>query len=184
MNLIPPFHWTAIPLRSWRSRIFSKIIPNRRGSVDSHTIWGLDASSTLPLRCCYDPTSTMKIWLRLVYANGDVAATLLRPWRRSFAFVALLYPFYMESEIPIRFYYDLGASTVLLLRFYCALVVSATIRVILTKISNHSGIAVQWNGRGLQKYLKFDMSLHLRPYFTLCVRLENGMVRLNMHSHV
>ena len=33
--------------RSWRSRIFSKIIPNRRGSVDSHTIWGLDASSTL-----------------------------------------------------------------------------------------------------------------------------------------
>ena len=26
----PPFHWTAIPLRSWRSRIFSKIIPNRR----------------------------------------------------------------------------------------------------------------------------------------------------------
>ena len=27
----PPFHWTAIPLRSWRSRIFSKIIPNRRG---------------------------------------------------------------------------------------------------------------------------------------------------------
>ena len=31
--------------------------------------------------------------------------------------------------------------------FY-ALVVSATIRVILTKISNGSGIAVQWNGRG------------------------------------
>ena len=30
----PTFHWTAIPLRSWRSRIFSKIIPNRRESVD------------------------------------------------------------------------------------------------------------------------------------------------------
>ena len=74
----------------------------------------------------------MKIWLRLVYADGDVAATLLRPWRWSYAFVALLYPFYIESEIPIRFYY--------------ALAVSATIRVILTKISNRSGIAVQWNG--------------------------------------
>ena len=92
--LKPPFHWTAIPLRSWRSRIFSKIIPNRRGSVGNHTIWGLDLSSTLPLRCCYDPTTTMKIWLRLVYADGDVAATLLRPWRWSYAFVAFLYPFY------------------------------------------------------------------------------------------
>ena len=56
----------------------------------------------------------MKIWLRLVYADRDVAATLPRPWRLSYAFVALLYPFYIESEIPIRFYYDLGASTALL----------------------------------------------------------------------
>ena len=87
----------------------------------------------------------MKIWLRLVYADGDVAATLLRPWRWSYAFAALLYPFYIESEIPIRFYYDQGASTALLLSFYCALAVSATIRDILTKISNRSGIAVQWN---------------------------------------
>ena len=38
----------------------------------------------------------MKIWLRLVYADGDVAATLLRPTRWSYAFVALLYPFYTE----------------------------------------------------------------------------------------
>ena len=92
----------------------------------------------------------MKIWLRLVYADDDVAATLLRPWRWNYAFVALLYPFYIESEIPIRFYYDQGASTALLhvLRFYCAFAVSATIRVILTKISNRSGIAVQWNGEG------------------------------------
>ena len=87
----------------------------------------------------------MKIRLRLVYADGDVAVTLLRPWRWSYAFVALLYPFYLESEIPIRFNYDKGASTALLLRFYCALAVSATIRVILTKISNRSGIAVHWN---------------------------------------
>ena len=55
---------------------------------------------------------------------------------------------YIESEIPIRFDYDQDASTALLLRFYCALVVSATIRVILTKFSNRSGIAVQWNGGG------------------------------------
>ena len=59
-----------------------------------------------------------------------------------------MYPFSFESEIPIRFYYDLGVLTALLLRFYCALAVSATIRVILTKISNRSGIAVQWNGGG------------------------------------
>ena len=90
----------------------------------------------------------MKIWLRLVYADGDVAATLLRPWRWSYAFVALLYPFYIEFEITIRFYYDLSVSTALLLRFYCALAVSATIRVNLAKISNRSGIAVKWNGAG------------------------------------
>ena len=61
----------------------------------------------------------MKIWLRLVYADDDVpvVATLLRPWRWSYAFVALLYPFYIKYEIPIRFYYDQGASTALILRF-------------------------------------------------------------------
>ena len=64
--------------------------------------------------CCYNPTTTKKIWLRIVYADGDVAATLLRPWRWSYVFVALLYPFYIESEIPIRFYYDQGASIALL----------------------------------------------------------------------
>ena len=112
------FHWTAIPLRSWRSWIFSKIITNRRGSVDSHTIWGV----TLPVRFHYAAATLLlrshcdNKDLSLVYADGDVAATLLRPWRWSYAFVALLYPFYIESEIPIRFYYDLGASTALLLR--------------------------------------------------------------------
>ena len=112
----------AIPLHSWRSRVFSKIIPNHRGSVDSHTGFGdltlpvcfHYASTTLPLRCCYDPTTTMKIWLRLVYAVGNVVATLLRSWRWSYAFFALLYPFYIESEILVRFEYDLGASTALL----------------------------------------------------------------------
>ena len=55
--LKPPFHWTANLLRSWRSSIFSKIIPNRCGSVDSHMIWGLDASSTLPIRFYYAATT-------------------------------------------------------------------------------------------------------------------------------
>ena len=44
--------------------------------------------------------------------------------------------------------YEQGAFSAFLHRFYCALAVSATIRVILTKISNRSGIAVQWNGGG------------------------------------
>ena len=84
ISLNPPFHWTAISLRSWRSQIFSKTIPNRRRSIANHTIWGHDAYSTLPLRFyyasttlllhfCYDPTTTMKIQLRLVYADGDAA---------------------------------------------------------------------------------------------------------------
>ena len=111
--------------------------------MDCHTIWRLDASkyasTTLSLRSCYDPIMTMKIWLRLVYADGDVAAALLRPWRWSYAFAALLYPF---------LYRIYNSDTLLLLhwRFYCALAVSVTICVILTKISNRSGIAIQWNG--------------------------------------
>ena len=58
----------------------------------------------------------MNIWLCLVFADGDVAATLLRPWQWSYALVALLYPFFItvEFEIVIRFYYDLRASTELL----------------------------------------------------------------------
>ena len=43
------------------------------------------------LHCCYDLTSTMNIRLHIVYADGDAAATLLRPKRWSYAFVALLY---------------------------------------------------------------------------------------------
>ena len=139
----PTFHWTAIPLRSWRSRIFSKIIPNRRGFGDlTLPVRFHYASTTILLRCCHDPTTTMKSQLRLVYADGDVAATLLRPWRWSYAFVALLYALYLEFEIPICFYYDLGASTTLLLRScrFC------TILVLFAKISNRSGIAIQWNG--------------------------------------
>ena len=56
------------------------------------------ASTTLPLRFCYDPTATMKIRLRLVFADGYAAATLLRPRRWSYTFAELLYPFYIKSE--------------------------------------------------------------------------------------
>ena len=55
----------------------------------------------LLLRCCYDPTTKMKIRLRLVYTNGDVAATLLRPRRWSYAFVALLYHFEIKYEVQL-----------------------------------------------------------------------------------
>ena len=41
----------------------------------NHTIWRVGASTTLPLRFCYQPTTTMKIRLRLVYADGDAATT-------------------------------------------------------------------------------------------------------------
>ena len=122
---------THPPLSTWRrfryahgdlgfSLNYSKSPLKRRQPHDLGTWRFHYASSTLPLRSCYDPTTTMKIWLRLVYADGDVAATSLRPWRWSYAFVALLYSFYIESEIPILFYYDLGASTAplpFLLRF-------------------------------------------------------------------
>ena len=70
----PPFNWTTIQLRLWRSSIFSKIIPNRRGSVHCHTIWGLDASSTLPLRFYY---ASVTLLLRSLYDNEDLATLSL-----------------------------------------------------------------------------------------------------------
>ena len=80
----------------------------------------------------------MKISLRLVYADGDVAATSLRPWRWRYAFVALLYPFYIESEIP-----NPSTTTLALLLRSCRFCYDSCH---LTKISNRSGIAVQRNG--------------------------------------
>ena len=102
-----PFPWTGIPLRSWRSLIFSKIIPNRRGRSTATRFgdWRFHyASTTLPSRCCYNPTTTMKIRLHLVYADSDAAATLLRTWRWSYAFVALLYPFFIKSEVQLIYF--------------------------------------------------------------------------------
>ena len=122
--LTPPPHSTGRRFRYAHGDIgfslkYSRSPRKRRLPHDFRTCHFQYASTTLPLRSCYDPTTTMKIWLRLVYADGDVAATLLRSWRWSYAFVALLYPFYIESEIPIHFYYDLGASTALLLSSCC-----------------------------------------------------------------
>ena len=109
----PQFHRTAIPLRSWRSQNFSKNSKSPRKRRQPHDIGGGGggglmlsvrvhyASTTLPLRFCYDPTTTMKIRLRLVYADGDAAATLLRPMRWSYALVGLLYLFYIKSEVQL-----------------------------------------------------------------------------------
>ena len=76
-------------LRSWRSRSFSKIIPNRSRSVDSHTTWGLHASSTLPLRFYYASVRLLPrysrfgcvviaLLLRSHYDNEDPAKLSLR----------------------------------------------------------------------------------------------------------
>ena len=47
----------------------------------------------------------MKIPLRLVYADGVAAATLLRPRRLSYAFVAILYHFHIQSEVQLIYVY-------------------------------------------------------------------------------
>ena len=126
-----PFHWTAIPLRSWRSNIFSKIIPNRRGSVDSHTIWGLDVSSTLPLRLHY-ASATLLLWSK--YDNEDLTTLSQRWWRCSCdldttlamelrfrcAFVSFLYRIWNSDTLlvrPWRFYCASTALLPFLLRF-------------------------------------------------------------------
>ena len=115
-----PFNWTAIPLRSWRSRVFSEIIPNRRGSVDSHMIWGLEASSTLPLYFYY---ASVTLLLRSHYDNEDLATLSLRWWRCSCDLATTLA---MELRFHcafVSFLYRIWNSDTLLLRpgrFYCA----------------------------------------------------------------
>ena len=121
----------AIPLRSWRSRIFSKINPNRRGSVDSHTIWGLDASRALPLRFYY---ASATLLLRSHYVNEDLTTLSLRWWRCSCdlattlamelrfrcAFVSFLYRIWNSDTLllrPVRFYCSSTALLSFLLRF-------------------------------------------------------------------
>ena len=43
-------------------------------------------------------------------------AMKLRPFAMELRFRCILYPFYIDSEILIRLYYDMGASTALLMR--------------------------------------------------------------------
>ena len=116
-DLKNPFHWTAIQLRSWRSRIFSKIIPNRRGRVGSHAIWGLGASSTLPLRFYYasatlllrshcDNEDLTTLSLRWWRCSCDLATTLATKQRFRCAFVSLLYRKWNSDTLllrPVRF---------------------------------------------------------------------------------
>ena len=64
------------------------------------------------------------------------------------AFVSLLYRIWNSDTLLLR----PGRFYCAYIYIYCALAVSATIRVILTKISNRSGIAVQWN-KGLRRLL-------------------------------
>ena len=52
-------------------------------------------------RFYYDPTTTMKIRLRLVYAAGDAVATLPRHRRWSYAFVVILIPFNKKSTVEL-----------------------------------------------------------------------------------
>ena len=51
----------------------------------------------LLLRSHYDNEDLATLSL----ADGDVAATMLRPRTWNYAFVALLYPFYIESGIQL-----------------------------------------------------------------------------------
>ena len=46
-------------------------------------------------------SATTQLRQRIVYADGDAAATLLRPRRWSYVFVAFLYPFYIKSEVQL-----------------------------------------------------------------------------------
>ena len=64
--------------------------------------------------------------------------------------------------------YRIRNSDTLLLRprrFYCALAVSATINVILTKISNRMGKSKQWNGGGGVKNI--FRTMHRLPLETI-----------------
>ena len=67
-----PFHWTVIHCDHGFSL---KLFKNRRGTIDNHSIWGLGASSTLPLRFYYDYVA---LPLRSHYDNEDPATLNLR----------------------------------------------------------------------------------------------------------
>ena len=84
-------------------------------------------------RCCHDVATLTQILLQYDYnyvairIHGDVATHILNR-SEQLREVALM-------KIPIRFDYDLVASTP---GFYCALVISDSIRVAFAKMSNRS----------------------------------------------
>ena len=87
------FHWSAFPLRSWRSWSFFKLFQIATEACTFCQISVLArfkyASTKRRIRFCYDPTTTMKIRRRLVYADGIAVQTLPRPRRLSYVFVAI-----------------------------------------------------------------------------------------------
>ena len=84
-NPPPPFHWTAIPPRYWRSQIFSKKYsksPRKRRQPHDLETWCFRyASATIPLRqwrSGYAKSTLMATQLRPCYDLGDGATFSLR----------------------------------------------------------------------------------------------------------
>ena len=116
----PRFHWTAIPLRPLSLKLFQKVDIQTIWGLDVPVRFHYSCTRLLPrfryaaaalvtillwYQCVSaafeivqgDSATTMKIRLRLVFADGD-ATTLLRPRRWSYAFVAFLNPLYTKTE--------------------------------------------------------------------------------------
>ena len=102
-----PVHYTPIllaatPQCSWRSLVSLKLFQiTASTTLLLHCFCAGHASVAMSLRFCgagdfprcfcYDPTTTLKIRLPLIYDDGDAAVTLLRRRWLSYAYVALLY---------------------------------------------------------------------------------------------
>ena len=122
-SLNPTIHWSAIPLRSWsflnlfriaeeawswcqilvharfQLRVgYAPVTILSRAGYDYAALLSRFCGASFPWRFYYDPTKTMKIRLRLVYADGDAVATLLRTMRWSYAFVVILVPFLYKID--------------------------------------------------------------------------------------
>ena len=98
------------------------------------------------------------MWLRLCYVARNAAAIQRWSWISFYAISALLWRFepraislrkFWASSKQAPGYSDYDASGTLLLqskRFYCSVGVLATIRRVLSKISERTEIVAQWNG--------------------------------------
>ena len=107
-SLVLNRHSAAIPLRSWRSWSFFKLfqIAAEAWTRSQNLVLPRSqyASSTFRLRFCYEPITTMKIRLRLVYDAGDAAATLPRHRRWGLRFHCDLISFYIKSTVQLVIY--------------------------------------------------------------------------------